>query len=233
MKTMWWLLVGVIAMVGTASPAPAGVAVGSSRDEVVAELGDPEMEFTRDGKRVLLYYGLELDLVDDRVVRIPPHLERELTKRRAQRRSDQEMIGKGMVKKTAGWEQAPERPKPDAAPGRPGGGAHGKGVTVISNGGKRVDLRQHLQPGKVTIVDFYADWCGPCRKISPILEGMAARDPNVELVKIDIVNWETPVARQYGLRSIPNVRVFDGQGRPVGRPTSSPSEVQKYVAKAR
>jgi thioredoxin 1 len=42
----------------------------------------------------------------------------------------------------------------------------------------------------VTVVDFYADWCGPCKQLSPSLEQMARTDPEIALRKIDIVNVE-------------------------------------------
>jgi thioredoxin 1 len=234
MKTRPWLAAGIVFTLCAAEVTSGKVVVGSTREEVIAELGEPEMEFTRNGKRVLLYYGLELDLADNRVVRIPSNLEREIQKRQTQRKSDQAMIVAGMVKTSGGWAKAPAPQKRVTVPtaGRRGTG-HPEGVTVISNGGQRVELSRVLQPGRVTIVDFYADWCGPCRQIAPHLERMASQDQGVDLVKIDIVNWQTPVAQQYGLRSIPNVRVYDGKGRQVGKATSNPSAVQKYIDKAK
>lgn len=212
---------------------PAEVTVGSTREEVIAELGRPELEFTRNGKQVLMYYGLELDLAGGRVVRIPPHLQAELRRRAEQREKDQAMIQRGMVQTSAGWAKASSRPHQAVVPlvGGRGGAPHG--VKVLSNGGARVDMKDLLQPGKVTMVDFYADWCGPCRQLAPHLEQMAAADAAVHLVKIDIVHWQTPVARQYKLRSIPNVRVYDGRGRQVGKPTSRLSDIRKYVDRAK
>ncbi|MDR0677155.1 MAG: thioredoxin [Holosporaceae bacterium] len=56
------------------------------------------------------------------------------------------------------------------------------------------------------VVDFYADWCGPCRMISPILDGIQS-DLNVKIVKVNID--ESPnIASQYGVMSIPTLVIF-------------------------
>jgi len=77
----------------------------------------------------------------------------------------------------------------------------GQSIEVISHGGQ-VDINQHLAFGSVTVVDFYADWCGPCRRLSPSLEQMARSDPEIALRKIDIVNWRTAVVQQFNIHSI-------------------------------
>ena len=74
----------------------------------------------------------------------------------------------------------------------------GQSIEVISHGGQ-VDINQHLAFGSVTVVDFYADWCGPCRRLSPSLEQMARSDPEIALRKIDIAvrgHWNSHRGRQ-------------------------------------
>jgi thiol-disulfide isomerase/thioredoxin len=106
-------------------------------------------------------------------------------------------------------------------------------ITVISHGAQ-VDMNQHLAFGHVTIVDFYADWCGPCRRLSPSLEQMARSDPDIALRKIDIVNWRTAVAQQFNIHSIPHVNVYDRSGRLVGTVVGVDFEkVKSYVAQAK
>ena len=94
-------------------------------------------------------------------------------------------------------------------------------------------MKNVLVKGKVTIVDFYADWCGPCKRMSPELEKMANADKEVYLRKIDIVNWRTPVVEQYGIRSVPNIRVFNREGTMIGSPTSDVGTIKSYISKAK
>src|SRR6266403_1911171 len=109
----------------------------------------------------------------------------------------------------------------------------GQPVEVISHGAQ-VDINQHLALGNVTVVDFYADWCGPCRQLSPNLEQMARSDPEIALRKVDIVNWRTPLARQFDIHSIPQVNVYNRGGRLTGTVNGADFEqVKRYVAQAK
>jgi len=111
--------------------------------------------------------------------------------------------------------------------------ARGQQAEVISHGAQ-VDINQHLALGNVTVVDFYADWCGPCRQLSPSLEQMASSDPEIALRKIDIVNWKTAVVRQYNINSIPQVNVYNRGGRLVGTVVGADiDKVKSYVAQAK
>jgi thioredoxin 1 len=90
-------------------------------------------------------------------------------------------------------------------------------VLVIAHG-EEVDLERHVAPGKHTVVDFYAVWCPPCRKLSPALERLAGRHPErLAIRKVDIVDWTQPVARQHGIEELPYLVLFDEGGRPAAR----------------
>jgi len=109
----------------------------------------------------------------------------------------------------------------------------GQPSEVISHGAQ-VDINQHLALGNVTVVEFYADWCGPCRLLSPSLEQMAQTDPEVALRKIDIVRWGTPVSQQFNIHSVPQVNVYDRGGRLVGNVFGVDFDrVKAYVAQAK
>jgi len=106
-------------------------------------------------------------------------------------------------------------------------------ITVISHGAQ-VDISKHLALGNVTVVDFYADWCGPCRELAPSLEQLARSDPEIALRKIDIVNWKMPVARQFNVHSIPQVSVYNRGGTLVGTVNGADiDKIKSYVAQAK
>ncbi len=112
-------------------------------------------------------------------------------------------------------------------------GEHPSEINLV-RGNTEVKLEDHLVRGKVTVVDFYADWCGPCRSLAPQLERLAASDPDIALVKINIIDWRSPVARQFGITAIPRVQVYDPWGKLVGTSVGvRPQEIQGYVKQAK
>jgi len=60
----------------------------------------------------------------------------------------------------------------------------------------------------VLLVDFYADWCGPCQMMEPTLEAVAA-ETNVAVLKIDVDAFQS-LAAEYGVQGIPTLLVFAG-----------------------
>jgi thioredoxin 1 len=109
----------------------------------------------------------------------------------------------------------------------------GQPSEVISHGAQ-VDINQHLALGNVTVIEFYADWCGPCRQVSPSLEQMARTDPEIALRKIDIVRWGTPVTQQFNIYSIPQVNVYNRGGSLVGTVNGADiDKIKSYVAQAK
>jgi thioredoxin 1 len=72
------------------------------------------------------------------------------------------------------------------------------------------------------VVDFYADWCGPCKMIAPILEEFDSEVNNVKIVKVD-VDVSAQVAMKYAVRSIPTL-VFLKDGVEVDRIIGAPTK---------
>lgn len=66
------------------------------------------------------------------------------------------------------------------------------------------------KPG-ITVIDFWADWCGPCRAMAPQFERAADLRPQYQFAKVD-VDAEPDIAGRYAIRSIPTLMVLrDGQ----------------------
>jgi thioredoxin 1 len=112
----------------------------------------------------------------------------------------------------------PSRPKPTPAPASD----------------PRPQAKGSIDPkrGKITIVDFYADWCGPCKHIGPILEKIAEGNPDIVLQKVNI-DKHRDLAKEYNVTAIPHIFIYDKWGGQVADILGADEQrVRKAVATA-
>ena len=93
-------------------------------------------------------------------------------------------------------------------------------VAVVVKAGEDVpDLRAVGAPGKVTVLDFYADWCASCREVDLHMYKVLNARSDVALRKLNVVDWDTPLAKRYlaGVEGLPFVIVLGRDGAEIRR----------------
>jgi thiol-disulfide isomerase/thioredoxin len=112
-----------------------------------------------------------------------------------------------------------------------------KGPTpsTISNGAK-VDLKNYLVAGKTTVFDFYSKYCPPCRAISPRLDQLHKSHADIAVVRVDInrpdvkgIDWQSPVAREFDLESIPHFKIYGPDGKLIAEGQEARDLVEKWM----
>ena len=91
-------------------------------------------------------------------------------------------------------------------------------LDVVSfDGAKKIDLKTLAVPGKITIVDYWAEWCSPCHFLEKRLHHLMNENPNVALRRVNVGKWDNEAARQataeFRLEALPYVRVYDARGK--------------------
>ncbi len=86
-------------------------------------------------------------------------------------------------------------------------------MAIVNINNKKDFKEKVLDSDKLVLVDFWAQWCPPCRAMAPVLQVIAAKmDKEVDIVKIDVE--ESPdngaLAQEYGVQGIPNMQIFKG-----------------------
>ena len=92
----------------------------------------------------------------------------------------------------------------------------GTDFAVVTDKGDAVGPLEELRvPGKYTVFDYFADWCGPCAKIDKQLREIVAARKDVAIRKLNVVSFNSALAKQVGrkLRGLPYVVVYSPEGK--------------------
>jgi thiol-disulfide isomerase/thioredoxin len=112
----------------------------------------------------------------------------------------------------------------------------GADVATVSKAGEDLaDLKAAAAAGKVTVFDFYADWCAGCREIDLHMYKLLNARDDVALRKVNVVDWDTPVAKRHlqGVAGLPYVVVYSRSGAEVARIQGVKlEELDKAIAEA-
>ncbi len=84
------------------------------------------------------------------------------------------------------------------------------------------DVKRLKENAGIALLDFYADWCGPCKALTPTLERFASENPSVTVGKVN-VDENNDAAQEFGIKGIPTL-VFLRDGQEVGRLVGATSQ---------
>ncbi|PTM04876.1 MAG: thioredoxin [Bacteroidetes bacterium] len=81
---------------------------------------------------------------------------------------------------------------------------------------------------KPAIIDFYADWCGPCKMVAPILEELSDENPDVTIYKVD-TEVEQELSAVFQIRSIPSILFIPKDGQPMMQAGALPKNALQEI----
>lgn len=88
------------------------------------------------------------------------------------------------------------------------------------------NFKEFISSEEKVVVDFFANWCGPCKAMMPMLESASQQEPN-RIGKLN-VDDASSIAAQYGIRSIPTMLTFQS-GQMVNKKVGSPKDVEEIL----
>ena len=107
-------------------------------------------------------------------------------------------------------------------------------------GGQPIELNKLPVRGKITVVDFFSQYCPPCMRLAPLLEQLAQKRSDLAIKKVNIqrpevsgkIDWQSPLAQQLGLQSIPHFMIFNAKGRLEAQGQDAMKQVLSWLQEA-
>ncbi|MCW8862006.1 MAG: thioredoxin [Rhodospirillales bacterium] len=85
-----------------------------------------------------------------------------------------------------------------------------------------------IKDNEIVLVDFWAEWCGPCKSFGPVFEAASDKFPEIVFAKVN-TEKEQQLAGQFGIRSIPTLAVFRDQILLMAQPGALPAQALEQV----
>jgi thiol-disulfide isomerase/thioredoxin len=109
----------------------------------------------------------------------------------------------------------------------------GADVQFVTRDGSAVGPLDHLRvAGKYTVLDVYADWCGPCRLVDSALRDRVTKRNDIAVRKLNVMDFDSPLAHQLGARltALPHVIVYTPSGRRIEFEGAEPAKLDAALA---
>jgi thiol-disulfide isomerase/thioredoxin len=102
--------------------------------------------------------------------------------------------------------------------------------------GEEIDLKKHVVKGKYTLFDLYSEYCSPCMRTVPRLKELslhradiAVRSLNINRVEIQGIDWDSPLAKQFALSSIPAFIIYGPNGNLIADGEAAKTQVFRVL----
>ena len=91
----------------------------------------------------------------------------------------------------------------------------GADIKTLRPSDANLDIQELVVKGRVTVIDFFAVWCGPCRVVDSVVKEMMSNSPDITYRRIDIGTWSSAISKRYlgKVPQLPYVIVFDKSGQ--------------------